>query len=109
MNSTIHAPLGGQTTETPNATAASVAQEPRIVPEFLRLPRPGQLCPWTGLSRTALYLLVRDGRVRSHSMRRRGTVRGTRLIDYQSVCDYIRRQPPAEQQEARAAKEGERQ
>lgn len=69
-------------------------------PEMIRLPAPGQRCPWTGLSRSGLNELIlptraNDGRppVRSFVLRRRGAKTGVRLIDYGSLIHYIRRHP----------------
>jgi hypothetical protein len=65
-------------------------------PEFIRLPKPGKHDPFTGLSRSALNILIcpckeNDFRplVRSCTLRRKGTMRGVRLVDYQSLMDYI--------------------
>jgi hypothetical protein len=67
-------------------TAASVSQ---LQPRFVRLPKPGTLCPFTGLSRTQMYLLCKSGKVKSYSLKRRGARRGVRLIDYQSLVATI--------------------
>jgi len=68
-----------------------------IVPEFTRLPKPGTLCPYTGLSRSALNMLILPCRqngnkppVRSFVLRQRGAKTGIRLIDWQSLRAYIR-------------------
>jgi hypothetical protein len=65
-------------------------------PEFIRLPKPGQTEPWTGLSRSSLNTLVWPCRendfrppVRSCTLRRKGTMKGVRLIDFQSLMDYV--------------------
>ena len=86
-----------------NSTVTPVTVPPRVVtgpiaPEFLRLPRPGQLCPHTGMSRSALNDLIlptpRNGNkppVRSFCLRQKGAKTGIRLVDYASLRDYIRR------------------
>jgi hypothetical protein len=76
---------GAQTTTAP--VAASVAA---ITPEFLRFPRAGEVEPLSGLRRSQLYELVSDGLIKSVSLRRRGKVRGTRLIVADSLRDYLR-------------------
>jgi hypothetical protein len=48
-----------------------------------------------------MYLLIKNGLVKSHSLRRRGTVRGCRLIDFDSLCAAIRTFESAEEQEAK--------
>jgi hypothetical protein len=69
----------------------------RITPEFLRLPKPGQLCPHCGMTRSALNELIlptpRNGNkppVRSFALRQKGAKTGIRLIDYGSLAAYIR-------------------
>jgi hypothetical protein len=82
------------TTSTPEA-AASVPQRP----EFIRLPKPGKRCPYTGLTRSGLNNLILpcdlNGHrppVRSICLRQRGAVRGTRLICYDSLMSYLYQQ-----------------
>jgi hypothetical protein len=67
-------------------------------PEFLRLPKPGRQCPFTGMSRSALNMLIlptpqNDHKppVRSFCMRQRGAKTGIRLIDYASLRTHILR------------------
>jgi hypothetical protein len=79
------------TTEHPGATPAA------IEPEFIRLPAPGTLCPYTGMARSALNEVIlptprNDGRppVKSFCLRKRGARTGIRLIEYRSLCAYIR-------------------
>jgi hypothetical protein len=71
----------------------------RLQPRFVRLPKPGTLCPFTGLSRTQIYLLCKSGKIKSHSLKRPGTCRGVRLIDYQSLVAAIEEFASAEEQE----------
>jgi len=66
------------------------ANPPLIVrPEWLRLPKPGQRCPVSGLCRSYLHTLVRDGKIRTVSIRERGRKTGIRLISYDSLMAYI--------------------
>jgi hypothetical protein len=67
-----------------------------ITPQFIRFPRSGQLEPYSGLRRTQLDRLVRPQAdngysppVRSHILRAKGCERGVRLIDLQSLLEYI--------------------
>jgi len=83
-------------------TTAPVEIPPRVVtapiePEFLRLPKPGLLCPYTGLSRSAINELIlptprNDFKppVRSFCLRQRGAKTGIRLVDYKSLTGHIR-------------------
>ncbi|MEO7412397.1 MAG: hypothetical protein ABIZ81_03490 [Opitutaceae bacterium] len=72
------------------------AHEPATKPEWLRLPAPGKRCPHTGLSRSTLNELVVSGPfndykppVKSVVLRKRGALRGIRLINYDSLMDYL--------------------
>jgi hypothetical protein len=71
--------------------------QPLTRPEFLRLPKPGHLCPLTGLNRSAINELIlatpRNGHkppVRSFVLRQKGAKTGIRLVDYDSLTGYIR-------------------
>ncbi len=83
MNATLPAP------------AASLNGE-SIKPEWLRLPAPGSRCRFTGLSRSTLNELTipgpaNDGNppVKSVVLRKRGALRGIRLISYDSLMQYL--------------------
>ena len=88
---------GGQ----PGHTTAPVAAPASVTtfqsqPEFVRLPKRGQ-CAITGLTRSKLYDLISPNEgngfkppVRSVSLRKRGQKKGTRLIELQSLLDYLR-------------------
>jgi hypothetical protein len=65
-------------------------------PEFLRLPRPGRLCPHTGLSRSYINSLILPSGANGHRppvksfvIRKRGARTGVRLVDYQDLRRYI--------------------
>ncbi len=65
-------------------------------PEYLRLPRPGARCALTGLSRSTLAELVvpcdANGfkpPVKSLVVKKRGAVRGIRLINFDSLLDHL--------------------
>jgi hypothetical protein len=59
-------------------------------PEWIRLPKEGSTCPFSGLSRSYLADLVRRREVPSKALRRPGAVRGVRLICYAGLMAYIR-------------------
>jgi hypothetical protein len=59
-------------------------------PEWIRLPKEGSTCPFSGLSRSYLADLVRRRVVPSKALRRPGTVRGVRLICYEGLMGYIK-------------------
>ena len=67
-----------------------------VTPEFLRLPKPGTLCPYTGLSRAAINELILPTKrnfhrppVRSFCLRQRGARTGIRLVDYSGLRKHI--------------------
>jgi hypothetical protein len=60
------------------------------VPPFTtRFPRPGEREPFSGLCRSQLFALVKEGRVKSYSLKTPGTSRGVRLIDCASLRAVI--------------------
>ena len=67
-----------------------------VKPEFIRLPKSGTRCPHTGLSRSKMNQLVLPCKendfkppVESKSDCKRGTIRGTRLIVFDSLMEYL--------------------
>jgi len=69
-------------------------------PEWIRLPKGKGRCEYTGLSRSTLYNLVSPCAgnryrppVRSVSLRKRGHLKGVRLISYDSLMSYLRSLP----------------
>ena len=42
-----------------------------------------------GISRSSLYLLIAEGAIKSTSLRKRGAVRGIRLISFDSLAAYV--------------------
>ena len=88
--------LGGLTIEPPVIPPVAAVS---IRPEFIRLPKSGTMCPYSGLSRSTLNSLIlgcaANGykpSVRSHVLRQHGRLKGVRLIDFESLCSYIRGQ-----------------
>ncbi len=75
-------------TEQPSAAQAGAAIP--IQPAYIRLPRPGARDSYTGLSRTALFGLLKSGKVKSVSLRQDGCKRGIRLIDAASLIGAIK-------------------
>ena len=82
--------------------AATNAIVREFSPEFLRLPRPGSQCPWTGLSRSKLNELILPMElnnfrppVKSIVLRNKGQQRGVRLIVYRSLMDFLHGQVDA--------------
>lgn len=55
-------------------------------PEWIRIPEAVRIF---GIFRTKFYMLINEGRFTSVSLRERFQIRGTRLINYDSLNDYI--------------------
>ena len=79
-----------------HAPIQQVEASATVRPEFARLPKSGTRCPHTGLSRSKLNQLVLPCKendfkppVDSKSVRSRGTLRGTRLIVFDSLMEYL--------------------
>jgi len=58
-------------------------------PDWIRLPKPGMLCPWTGLSRSKLWEVLQIGSVRHIVLLKPGAKRGARLIKLESLLAYF--------------------
>ena len=78
-----------------HATSVNYSNAPK--PEFIRLPKPATLCPYTGLSRSKMNELVLPSElnnfkppVKSISLRNRGQIKAVRLVSYDSLLGYIR-------------------
>lgn len=67
-----------------SATPEARSDQPR--PEWLRIPSAVKIF---GISRTKLYELIADRRIKSVSLRERGQVRGVRLLSYDSLAAYL--------------------
>ena len=70
--------------------------EAPVRPQFIRLPKPGKLCPHTGLSRSKLNELVLPckandfkPKVKSISLKEKHQIRGVRLIVFESLINYL--------------------
>jgi hypothetical protein len=76
--------------------AMTAASRPSEKPEWIRLPKPGDRCTHTALSRSTLNELTipSDANdylppVRSAVIKKRGAMRGIRLISFDSLMHYI--------------------
>lgn len=72
-------------------------QSPVARPEFIRLPKNGMSCPYTGLKRSKLNELILPSEFNAYSppvksvcIRNRGQKKGVRLIAYDSLVAYLR-------------------
>ena len=55
-------------------------------PEWLRVPAAVKIF---GISRTKFYELIAQRKIKSVSLRERGQVRGIRLLNYDSISEYL--------------------
>lgn len=96
------APLSEPTVASPPLSSA-----PHVVPEFVRLPKSGTRCPWTGLSRSAICELILPARapVKSVVLRRRGATRGVRLVLLSSLLRFLHAQATTEAEDSEPAQE----
>ena len=62
---------------------------PGFRPEFIRLPKPSTLCPWTGMSRTKMWQVLETSKVKTVCLRRPGAAKGARLVHLASLLDYL--------------------
>ena len=72
------------------------ADKPTVMPVFIRLPQPPDVCPYTQLPRAALRSLTEPSAangwqplVRSHLLTARGATRGIRLICLRSLLAHL--------------------
>ena len=79
-----------------HAPIQQVETSTTVKPEFIRLPKSGTRCPHTGLSRSKMNQLVLPCKendfkppVESKVLRKRGIIRGTRLIVFDSLMEYL--------------------
>jgi hypothetical protein len=92
MTKSNKAAVGGGDFTTSAPEIVPVLAQYKIEPnEFLPMPGPGQICPYSGLRRGALYGLWKDGLIETIALRRKGRSRGRRLIVAESLRNYLRR------------------
>jgi excisionase family DNA binding protein len=72
------------TKKSPAQAGAAPAVEPQI--EWMRV---REACEYSRISKPKLYSLMNRGLIRSVSLRERGMIRGTRLISFDSLRDFL--------------------
>jgi hypothetical protein len=72
---------------TPSSHSSITVQKNTIEP--LRWLRVEEAVRTRGISRSLLYEFIRDGKVKSSLLRKKGNVRGIRLISAESLDSYI--------------------
>ena len=64
-----------------------IVQDPATLqPRWLKVPA---AVSYSGLSRAKLYILLASGEIRSASVRIKGKVRGIRVIDRESIDEFL--------------------
>jgi hypothetical protein len=67
--------------------AKEIVQDPATLrPRWLKVPA---AVSYSGLSRAKLYLLLASGEIRSASVRVKGKIRGIRVIDRESIDEFL--------------------
>jgi hypothetical protein len=67
--------------------AKEIVEDPaRLRPRWLKVPA---AVSYSGLSRAKLYLLLASGEIRSASVRVKGKIRGIRVIDRESIDEFL--------------------
>ncbi len=61
----------------------------QVIPEWIRIPRNGERCPYFGLTKPYYHWLLRSGKVKSKMVRQPGKESGIRLVNYASVRAYL--------------------
>jgi hypothetical protein len=89
-------PMEGASESTTSPVVAAPARVANCRPEWIRLPKAGTLCAWTGLSRSKLNELVLSTPANSHrppvksaALRQKGALKGVRLVHLRSLLDFI--------------------
>src|SRR5260370_41843314 len=59
-----------------------------MLPVWIRSPKTGPEY-YSGFTRSKLYQLAEEGKIRSTSIRKPGQVKGTRLFNLRSILDFI--------------------
>jgi hypothetical protein len=67
--------------------AREIVENPeKLTPRWLRI---GPAVAYSGLSRARLYILLASGEIRSASVRFKGKERGCRIIDRESIDQFL--------------------
>jgi len=62
-------------------------------PEWLRIPEATRIF---GLSRSKLYELISERQIKSFCLRERNKIKGIRLLNYDSLCDFLQNEAKAQ-------------
>jgi hypothetical protein len=73
---------------------SAVAQNP-LRPEWIRLSTAAQLF---GISRSRLYDLIGERKIKSFCLRERNQIKGTRLLSFDSLCEFFEKEAQADKE-----------
>jgi hypothetical protein len=62
----------------------------KFSPVYIRIPKPGENCVHTGLTRGIYFNLIKAGKIKTVNVTSGTKKRGCRLLELQSVLDYIK-------------------
>jgi hypothetical protein len=87
-----------KTMDSPNLTATLADQSAQSEqrPEWIRMDAAEKLF---GISRSKLYELISDRKIKSFCLRERNKVKGIRLLSFDSICEFLEKEAQAQQQE----------
>lgn len=93
--------------ETSPPVCGDDAAPKELHPEFIRLPKPTEKCPWTGLSRGSMNELILgpNAPVRSVVIKQIGASRGIRLVHFKSLLDHLHTEMEAQRDGAETGEE----
>lgn len=85
----------------PEGVNVLVVPPENVQPEFIRLPKAGEKCPVTGLTRTTLGELLEAAgdAIKVRYLRKPGATTGIKLIPRQQLIDYIYSLPTPQEDE----------
>jgi hypothetical protein len=76
---------------------SNIPADAPVKPEWIRI---DEAVRRFGLSRSRLYQLIGERRIKSFCLRERNQIKGTRLLSFDSLCEFFEKEAQAEQQEA---------
>ena len=69
-----------------NDIQATIGNTAVLRPEWLRIP---DAVRYSGIGRSSLYTLIGDQKIKSVSIRKRGAIKGIRLVSVDSIDAYL--------------------
>ena len=78
------------------ATLADQSVQSQQRPEWIRMDAAEKLF---GISRSKLYELISNRKIKSFCLRERNKVKGIRLLSFDSICEFLEKEAEAQQGE----------